>query len=627
MSKRHSLLCLLSFLVVVRVAAADSADPAWTPSALDLGSYVASDPVGVELDSDLASPQLVGTAVHWTATPAEVGDYEHRFRVLRLFALPDVVVDVAHGDGFDWTPVDPGFYLVFVESRNRETGEVSSGTASYTIDSPQGPEPAVLPTRNPLVALYSASPDAAGQATPQVCLFPGGCRMRVAFRADGASVSQRTKAKPIEVFGPTSLYVGGLHPETSYELQFELLDAADEVLSRGPVVEYETPAAGLTLPAATLRIPRQDSSVPSERVLLVAPLAGPPYATDLKGRLLWYDATHSGRLLLTQAVAGGTFLELELHGSDGVAVREVDLAGGIRKRTTMERLNEQLAAMGEDRITSLHHEATRLPGGRTALLGNVIRTPKGVPDELPATLVGDCVMVLDADLQLQWVWNSFDHLDVARPPTLGETCVQGQAGCSGIPAGIVAQDWTHSNAIEYSPDDGNLLVSMRNQDWILKVDYEDGRGSGAVLWRLGPEGDFSIDSGDAYPWASHAHDPRLLSDGRVAVYDNGNTRCALGLGCESRGQVYALDEVRMQAELVENVPLERYSFALGSAHGLRDGGVHFGTGIFALDGVVGNSSEEVRDGQIVHSLFQPGLAYRSFRMRDLYSPPPGVFTN
>ena len=60
-----------------------------------------------------------------------------------------------------------------------------------------------------------------------------------------------------------------------------------------------------------------------------------------------------------------------------------------------------------------------------------------------------------------WVWNEFDHLDVTRHP-------------------MQFPDWTHTNAIVYSPDDHNILVSMRHQNWVVKVDYNDGAGTGNI---------------------------------------------------------------------------------------------------------------------------------------------------
>ena len=43
-------------------------------------------------------------------------------------------------------------------------------------------------------------------------------------------------------------------------------------------------------------------------------------------------------------------------------------------------------------------------------------------------------------------------------------------------------DWTHSNAIVYNPADGNLMLSIRHQSWIVGIDYRDGAGAGDVLW-------------------------------------------------------------------------------------------------------------------------------------------------
>jgi Arylsulfotransferase (ASST) len=38
-----------------------------------------------------------------------------------------------------------------------------------------------------------------------------------------------------------------------------------------------------------------------------------------------------------------------------------------------------------------------------------------------------------------------------------------------------------TRTVVYSHDDGNLLLSMRHQSWILKIDYENGTGSGNSL--------------------------------------------------------------------------------------------------------------------------------------------------
>lgn len=57
-------------------------------------------------------------------------------------------------------------------------------------------------------------------------------------------------------------------------------------------------------------------------------------------------------------------------------------------------------------------------------------------------------------------------------------------------------DWTHTNAILYSPDDGSHIISIRHQNWLLKIDYGNGAGAGDILWHLGYQGDFALLNAD-----------------------------------------------------------------------------------------------------------------------------------
>ena len=80
-----------------------------------------------------------------------------------------------------------------------------------------------------------------------------------------------------------------------------------------------------------------------------------------------------------------------------------------------------------------------------------------------------------------------------------------------LPADTV--DWLHSNALTWSASDNNLVFSIRNQDWVIKVDYNNGRGRWAHIWTLGVGGDFTIvprNPSDPYPWFSHQHNVNYL---------------------------------------------------------------------------------------------------------------------
>jgi hypothetical protein len=41
----------------------------------------------------------------------------------------------------------------------------------------------------------------------------------------------------------------------------------------------------------------------------------------------------------------------------------------------------------------------------------------------------------------------------------------------------------------------SLMVSIRHQAWVIKVNYNDGASDGSIIWKLGYQGDFALQSG------------------------------------------------------------------------------------------------------------------------------------
>jgi hypothetical protein len=388
------------------------------------------------------------------------------------------------------------------------------------------------------------------------------------------------------------------------------------------------------LPAALQtadHVPRFESLLSTstqDRVVLVSPINDPatpvtvPYATDLLGRTIWYlDAFDEVFTGLTRPGDAGTFLVT----ASGDVIREVDLVGSVVRETNISAINMQLRARGQAPMTSFHHDLRRLPNARTAVIASAEKILTDVQGAGAVNVLGDYVLVLDENWQLEWVWDSFEKLDPTRLATLGETCVPDQPGCPPRDVGE-ANDWTHSNAIAYSPADGHLILSIRSQDWVVKLDYADGAGSGDVLWRLGPDGDFDIASADPFPWFTHQHDSSYSQPGLLTVFDNGNVRC-LGRPpgeCNSRGQVYALDEINMRAYPVMNTDLGGMSPALGSAQRLSNGNVFFGNGFLDDNGQRTSLATEIGPaGTAVYGMFVGGPVYRTYRLPGLDSLPEG----
>jgi hypothetical protein len=215
---------------------------------------------------------------------------------------------------------------------------------------------------------------------------------------------------------------------------------------------------------------------------------------------------------------------------------------------------------------------------------------------------------------------------------LGEVCKNKVAPCGPLYLAATAHDWTHCNSLYLLPD-GNLVLSIRHQDWVVKINYQDGAGDGGIIWTLGNLADqagtpsFTLTgSTDPWPWFSHQHDVEF--DGNnFELFDNGNTRISpppLGVGSgHSRGQVYSLDETAMVATQVMSADLGRYSGGFGSAQLLSNGDYWFTLGALANSGAALAISKEVVTANPANSSYQvsiPSSAYRAFRLSSLYGP-------
>ena len=147
-----------------------------------------------------------------------------------------------------------------------------------------------------------------------------------------------------------------------------------------------------------------------------------------------------------------------------------------------------------------------------------------------------------------WVWNAFNRLSTSR---LGTD--------HPIPS-----DWLHGNSVSWSPEDGDLVVSLRTQDWAIKINYANGTGNGRSSGSWGPAEASRPIANASQPWFTHQHDVRYVDDTHVVVFDDGNTRQETFRKAHSRGQEWVLNEQNMTATLLVNADMGNYSAFLGS---------------------------------------------------------------
>ena len=561
------------------------------------------------LNSSIPWSAPLGTVVTWTPDVQGTNGQMlwYRYRVRRLGDDFHMIRDFGPQASLDWTTTDSeGIYEIEATVRDNTTGDLAVTSALFQM-SPVAPPymPVVSRTSNPLVMLYSAPP------------CPEGASMRVLFWGPDGNI-QATPAKSCLANRTMNFYLAGMRPETQYTVQ-HVVDNGNSQDS-GPAIVTTSGYAPRDLTA--YNVMRWPADPMCSGVLLQSTLFIPTMATDLSGNIIWY---YGGQLsVLTRPEPGGRFLgiyENPKADTSHQVVREFDLAGNTLLETNAARVNEQLAAMNKRQISGFHHDAVRLPDGNIMVLAAVEQILTDVQGPGPVDVIGDMIVVLNNDLQVVWTWDAFDHLDPHRLATLNETCQQGGPGCPPFYLAQKANDWLHGNSLHPTPD-GNILYSTRHQDWVIKIDYNNGAGSGDIIWKLGKDGDFTYASDDPYPWFSHQHDATMdVSDpSRIAVFDDGNLRWAADPTSNSRGQVIELDEQNRIARLVINADMGAYSYALGSARRLPNGHYHFNIGWIQGNPSNAQSVEVDESGNIVYDLQVGTPEYRSFRMSSLYAP-------
>ena len=306
-------------------------------------------------------------------------------------------------------------------------------------------------------------------------------------------------------------------------------------------------------------------------------------ATDIYGATgyPWKDCKE---LVFTRITETDTFLAISTPTGGDYLIYETGLTAKqtptIVNQWSMKAANLQTPITGQQPLLDWDHEAIRLPNGWTAIIGHeelmVTSTTQCPTAQFPTNycdVMGAKVVVMDATGNVKWVWDSYNAAQfpyLSRRAVLGETCTPEPDACP-ITLAPIAQDWLHANSLWYDPVDGNLVISMRNQDWIVKVAYQNGAGNGSVIWRLGPQGDFTmLRTSVPYPWEDHPHDVTSPIPGEYSMFDNGNGRYAQS-GALSRGLVYQIDEAAHEVTGIQVYPVNVYSEGGGSAQLLTNG--------------------------------------------------------
>ena len=431
----------------------------WFSVIFPLVAFAMPSMAATELQPSVPSPSPVGTVVTWKANVTDVnpGSFWYRFSAGPQKGNIQIVKDFSPSNTLDWTTIDSdGVYIIQVDVLNRTTGEINYASSSYEMLPLAAQSPVITPTANPLVFIYSA-PACADGATMQVYFA----------KADGGAPAQMTQARPCRSTSTMNFYLAGMEANSAYVVK-HIVTQGDQV-NASPDMQVTTgsvPDSIARLAASGQKVAQLSGTPKVDWILLQGPSGAPPFATDLGGNVIWYYAQPLS--FLTRPDTGGRFLGINNSGSDssGSVLRIFDSAGNTIAETNAGAVNAQLTELGKRQIGVFHDEAIRLSNGNVAVLGTVEQKVADLQGPGIVDVIGDMVVILDSKLRVIWTWDAFDYLDVTRTAVLGETC-QNSGGCLSHFLASDANDWTHANALQQTAD-GNLLLSLRNQDWVIQ---------------------------------------------------------------------------------------------------------------------------------------------------------------
>ena len=528
--------------------------------------------------------------------------------------LPALVVNGAVGGSASTGTITPGGLYTAPSTASGQKITVgiqgqSSSAAVTLFNSGSFTAGSVVTTQNPLVASYSLTVPA---ATP----------VQVQFGLD-TSYGFSTSAVQNPTGGAVTVLVAGMRADTAYHMQ-AVLDLANgsKVLDADHVFTTGSLPAG-RIPDITVQVTGTGTLSPGVELLSMTPrVAGQTplsaVATDLEGNVIWYYDLGTSNALPIKPLPNGHYLVLTAPPAAAAGVgndiQEIDLAGNIITDLPLSTVNAAVSGIFGAQLSTLHHDVAALPNGHWILLVNYDLTINNV------AVGGDALIDWDPLGGPGWTWSTFDHLPLSHAP-------------NGL------TDWTHSNAVVYSPTDGNLILSMRNQNWVIKINYNNGAGDGSILWTLGDGGSFTLPPGQApIEWNYGQHYPTFVSpnsagvislmvfnDGNNRLMDSNNDVCGTpGVGaCYSSVPIFQLDESTNTATVLwEDNLLPYYSTCCGDALVLPNGDVEVDV---ANDfTVTPNYSDilEVTQTQTPELVWEMQiynqLAYRGMRIPSLY---------
>ena len=221
-----------------------------------------------------------------------------------------------------------------------------------------------------------------------------------------------------------------------------------------------------------------------------------------------------------------------------------------------------------------HHDFCRMNNGNIMILRWVsvphdiaVRVEGGLPGTAHQGMIwADSFQEVTPTGEVVWEWLGYEHLD----PAVDVICPL-----------CPRSEWTHANACFVLPN-GDILTTFRRTDTIALID----RDTGDIKWRWGAAE------------LAHPHDPTMLDNGNILVFDNGYHRKSLQPNYSRVAEVNPITG-EIEWEYKDESPHHFYSSFVSGCQRLPNGNT------LICEGSVGRIFEVTAGGELVWEFISP----------------------
>ena len=230
----------------------------------------------------------------------------------------------------------------------------------------------------------------------------------------------------------------------------------------------------------------------------------------------------------------------------------------------------------EHRDPHHHHDARRTESGGCLYMtvermdnAQAAKVSGGQPGTDSGGMYADVLVEVDADGNRIWEWHAAEHLDPERHV---------------ITFNDLRDEWSHGNTVVPLPND-RVMFSFRNISTVGIID----KATGNIEWQIGDN------------VLAQQHDPSLLDNGNVLIYDNGSHSRHNPLPAS---RVIEVDTATNEIvwEYRDNPPFNFFSAYISGARRLPNGNT------LITEGQPGRIFQVTLDGDVVWEYINPHFA-------------------